>query len=359
MRRGLISLLLALWAVWAPGCKQPEGPVPGMEHSGMVLSEAALRGRAVFRRQKCATCHIRGGPPPSAFLGAQQVPLGRRIGPILGDVGGRYTDAWHLAHLRDPAPLRPGSTMPAYPWLFGERGAPLPEAVDLVAYLQAQRDPAVDRTPTLDVKVALGTSPSDGPAVFARNCAGCHGEDGDGTGAGGRGANPAPRDLTRAGWKFVPWSEDGRPDRKVLMHLLVRGMPGTLMPGAQLTPADLAAVVEHTRGLAPSAPPSLPPAFSGGDDSERGRAAGRGLYATLGCGKCHGLDARGTPQGPDLIGGPSKADPGPESVAGLIWWGIPGTTMPSYSSALAPRGPGRPPLDALVGWVRHVRAQGP
>ncbi|MDD9821833.1 MAG: cbb3-type cytochrome c oxidase subunit II, partial [Gammaproteobacteria bacterium] len=41
----------------------------------------------------------------------------KRTGPDLHRVGGRFSDAWHRAHLLDPRRVVPGSVMPAYPWL--------------------------------------------------------------------------------------------------------------------------------------------------------------------------------------------------------------------------------------------------
>lgn len=32
-------------------------------------------------------------------------------------VGGKYSDAWHIQHLRDPRSVVPESVMPRYPWL--------------------------------------------------------------------------------------------------------------------------------------------------------------------------------------------------------------------------------------------------
>jgi cytochrome c oxidase cbb3-type subunit 2 len=41
----------------------------------------------------------------------------KRTGPDLARVGGRYTDEWHLLHLRNPRDLVPESNMPAFAWL--------------------------------------------------------------------------------------------------------------------------------------------------------------------------------------------------------------------------------------------------
>ncbi len=41
----------------------------------------------------------------------------KRTGPDLARVGGRYSDAWHMAHLSNPRDVVPESNMPAYTWL--------------------------------------------------------------------------------------------------------------------------------------------------------------------------------------------------------------------------------------------------
>ena len=41
----------------------------------------------------------------------------KRTGPDLARVGGRYSDAWHVAHLNDPRAVVPESNMPGFPWL--------------------------------------------------------------------------------------------------------------------------------------------------------------------------------------------------------------------------------------------------
>ena len=41
----------------------------------------------------------------------------KRTGPDLARVGGKYSDAWHRDHLRDPRSVVPGSVMPDYSWL--------------------------------------------------------------------------------------------------------------------------------------------------------------------------------------------------------------------------------------------------
>ena len=45
----------------------------------------------------------------------------RRIGPDVQRIGGKYPDAWHYEHMRDPRTTSPGSVMPSYPWLIDAR----------------------------------------------------------------------------------------------------------------------------------------------------------------------------------------------------------------------------------------------
>ncbi len=48
----------------------------------------------------------------------------RRLGPDLQRVGGKYPDAWHYEHMRDPRSTSPGSIMPNYPWLHRKKVDP-------------------------------------------------------------------------------------------------------------------------------------------------------------------------------------------------------------------------------------------
>ncbi|MGB1035537.1 MAG: cytochrome-c oxidase, cbb3-type subunit II, partial [Primorskyibacter sp.] len=41
----------------------------------------------------------------------------KRTGPDLARVGGRYSDEWHVDHLRDPQSVVPASVMPKYGYL--------------------------------------------------------------------------------------------------------------------------------------------------------------------------------------------------------------------------------------------------
>jgi cytochrome c oxidase cbb3-type subunit I/II len=89
------------------------------------------KGRDIYIREGCYTCHsqmirpmraelLRYGEWSRAGEYAYDHPFllgSRRIGPDLQRVGGKYPDAWHFEHMRDPRSTSPGSVMPPYPWL--------------------------------------------------------------------------------------------------------------------------------------------------------------------------------------------------------------------------------------------------
>lgn len=91
-----------------------------------------VAGRDIYVREGCSTCHSQMVRPfrdetlrygewshASEYVWDRPFLLGsRRIGPDLHRVGGKYPDAWHWEHFRDPRSTTPGSIMPAYPWLI-------------------------------------------------------------------------------------------------------------------------------------------------------------------------------------------------------------------------------------------------
>ena len=146
----------------------PEGLKP--------YTSAQLRGRAVYVANGCVYCHTQQprdrdlGPDKDRGWGRVSVPgdyyydrphlLGSmRTGPDLFNIGARQpSQDWHLGHLYQPRAYTPGSIMPAYPFLFevkdkveqgdtvvklppgygpfGQVVVALPEALDLVKYMQ-------------------------------------------------------------------------------------------------------------------------------------------------------------------------------------------------------------------------------
>jgi len=90
-----------------------------------------LAGRDIYVREGCYVCHSqmirpmrdeveRYGPYSLAAESQYDHPFqwgSKRTGPDLARVGGRYSDEWHVDHLRDPQSVVPESVMPKYGFL--------------------------------------------------------------------------------------------------------------------------------------------------------------------------------------------------------------------------------------------------
>lgn len=90
-----------------------------------------LAGRDIYQREGCYLCHSqmvrpfrdekdRYGHYSLAVESKYDHPFqwgSKRTGPDLARVGGKYSDAWHIQHLRAPRSVVPESVMPNYPWL--------------------------------------------------------------------------------------------------------------------------------------------------------------------------------------------------------------------------------------------------
>jgi cytochrome c oxidase cbb3-type subunit 2 len=90
-----------------------------------------LAGRNVYIREGCYLCHSqmirplrdeveRYGHFSLAAESMYDHPFqwgSKRTGPDLARVGGKYSDDWHVAHLKNPRSIVPQSVMPAYAFL--------------------------------------------------------------------------------------------------------------------------------------------------------------------------------------------------------------------------------------------------
>lgn len=85
-----------------------------------------------------------------------------------------------------------------------------------------------------------------GLAVYTRQCAGCHGATGDGTGPAAKNLNPLPRDYRLGKFKFISTPRDSKPRREDLARIIRRGAKGTSMPAFRWMPEeDLQAVIDY------------------------------------------------------------------------------------------------------------------
>jgi cytochrome c oxidase cbb3-type subunit 2 len=104
-------------------------------------------GRDIYVREGCYVCHSqmirpfrdeveRYGHYSLAAESMYDHPFqwgSKRTGPDLARVGGRYSDEWHVQHLKDPRSVVPESVMPPYAFL-AEKDL---EAGDMAASLTA------------------------------------------------------------------------------------------------------------------------------------------------------------------------------------------------------------------------------
>ena len=106
-------------------------------------------GRDIYVREGCYLCHSqmirtladevdRYGPYSLAVESKYDHPMlwgSKRTGPDIARLGGKYSDAWHVAHLIDSRAVVPASVMPHYAFLAD---APL-ETASLPGRLTALR----------------------------------------------------------------------------------------------------------------------------------------------------------------------------------------------------------------------------
>ncbi len=108
-----------------------------------------LTGRNIYVREGCYTCHSqmvrpfrdeaeRFGHYSLAAESMYDHPFqwgSKRTGPDLARVGGRYSDDWHVTHLKNPRSVVPESIMPGYAFL-GEKEL---KPADIADHLKANR----------------------------------------------------------------------------------------------------------------------------------------------------------------------------------------------------------------------------
>lgn len=153
-----------------------------------------LAGRNVYVREGCYSCHSqmvrpfrdeveRYGHYSLAAESMYDHPFqwgSERTGPDLARVGGRYSDEWHVAHMKDPRAVVPESIMPPYAFL-AERELDIP---NLVAHLKAQRAVGVpysdEAIAAADADLKTQADPNADPAALIARYPGAQARDFDG-----------------------------------------------------------------------------------------------------------------------------------------------------------------------------------
>ena len=263
---------------------------------------SAARGEQLIGERSCTACHR----------------LGDRDGHIAPDLSyeGLIRDEdWLMAHFREPKTRIPDSIMP----VFGFAEA---DFRSISAYLKTRSTPPSFKT---------------GEEIYKGLCARCHGEKGDGKGVTYLYLDPAPRDLTKAGFM------NSKPEDRFLQSLR-NGVPGTSMPPWErvLTEEQRRAVLayvfqtfvkEPRPELKPHKVPEQNPVASNADSIHRGEA----IFLDR-CTGCHGRKADG--KGPNSL----DISPRPRNLRNSffinsvpdrrlfdsILYGVQGTAMPSW-----------------------------
>lgn len=137
-----------------------------------VYTPLEIAGRNIYIREGCYACHSqmirtlrdeveRYGPYSLAVESKYDHPMlwgSKRTGPDLARLGNKYSDEWHVRHLKNPRDVVPESVMPHYSWL-GRTGL---RSDDLGEHPAALRKVGV---PYTDDMIAHATSDAYGQAA--------------------------------------------------------------------------------------------------------------------------------------------------------------------------------------------------
>ena len=194
-----------------------------------------------------------------------------------------------------------------------------------------------------------------GRALYLRNCAQCHGEDGDGAGYATPHLSPRPREFTMGNFKIRSTPNGQLPTHQDLVNIIRRGMPYTSMPAwPDLSDQEVSDLAYYLTTFSPgfsNAEPQPVPLPSAPASTPESIELGRALYDETGCGECHGTLGRGDgPSAPTLeddLGLPIRAadltqswtfrgGSSREDIFRTMTTGLNGTPMPSFDEALTP-----------------------
>lgn len=310
-----------------------------------LLAESIEQGELIYA-QNCVVCHGADGQGIGTY-------------PSLDNEGVRAMDYETLFKTIERG--RYGTAMAA--WGVNEGGVLNNQQIEQVLALLQQGDwaataravDAMGLNPPTVLKVeipaealaSLGSLPhgqmlAEALPVYAANCTGCHGVQGEGTAIA-----PALND---------PTLRSQRSDEE-LTRTITSGVPGTLMASWRqtLTAAEIANLVGLIRywaeippGLIP--PPELPPIAS--SDAEV-IAAGANLYS-IACRTCHGPQGQGTRMAPALNVQSFLTQTNDQAIKTIIAQGVPDTRMPAWGGRLTDA-----ELNALVSFIRAWEPNAP
>lgn len=191
-----------------------------------------------------------------------------------------------------------------------------------------------------------------GAAVYAAQCAFCHGAEGGGDGPDAAKFYWAPANFKAATFKFRSTRTGTLPTEADLARTIKRGLPGTAMVAMDhLTDEQISDVIAHIKTLSPrwkegsGEPIKIERPANFAELAKEGPDA----YKMAGCAQCHGgsgrgggpssaqLTQNGRPTKPaDLSRRPLKAGDTPEDIYRTLATGLDGTPMFSLRDMLDP-----------------------
>ena len=180
VERNAIGLVIAIVAVASIGGAVEIAPLFTIDETVetvedmRVYTPLEVAGRNIYIREGCYACHSqmirtlrdeveRYGPYSLAVESQYDHPHlwgSKRTGPDLARIGGKYSDAWHVAHLYNPRDVVPESKMPAYRWLLRDSA----RIDDLGAHLAALRAVGVPYTDEMIANAAADAQAQANPA---------------------------------------------------------------------------------------------------------------------------------------------------------------------------------------------------
>lgn len=231
------ALLTSIAVLGAPvTASSQEADPSAMSPLGVERTERLLE-----RRVACRGCHVIAGD-------------GGLVGPVLDGVAARASRDALLAAIRDPAATMPGTLMP-------HQRMPEDEVQRLVDYLLTLPGrPAPDAAQPQAPPPLAEADALDGAALYARNCAACHGDTGGGDGWNAANLPVTPTAHADAGLMSA------RPDDSLYDAIFAGGYVldrSPLMPafGEYFTTEQIRALVAHIRDLCDC----TQPAWAGGE----------------------------------------------------------------------------------------------
>ncbi|MHC4958225.1 MAG: c-type cytochrome [Planctomycetota bacterium] len=364
-------------------------------------------GRKAYAALACWQCHVQ-----QKDRGFPLVVGSRRAGPVLDDVVQPRSEQWHIAHFFAPRALAAESVMPGYSARFTRH--PLRDRIEefirlhdqdgdgIVTYSSFsnmawpkeldtsgngiisradaawQPDAQLEALATYLAKLAPerppaaeppGTRPARdwrrsverGKALFARHCAGCHGEKADGNGVAAEFfPEHPPRNFVRAQYRFRSTPIPDPPTDDDLFMTIRRGAGPSMPAWPEFRDGEVWDLVEFLKSLHPdykggrwdedAGPRPITIGESPVTYSAESAAIGAKVYAELQCANCHGEQGRGdgkvaleqrgslgqTIRPTDYSRGPRwlKGGADARSLVRTFVTGLHGTPMPSYATAL-------------------------